>query len=134
MIPITYIYSCWVYIWTILFICNFTNINPLVSLIFSFICGSYLLITNYNSISHTKIILITSFKLLLITISSYKKTDYDFISFILSFLVYNLYLYINNKTIYEIYYKDLPNDQILNNSDINEIIKKRIKYLLNLYN
>ena len=134
MIPITYIYSCWVYIWTILFICNFTNINPLVSLIFSFICGSYLLITNYNSISHTKIILITSFKLLLITISSYKKTDYDFISFILSFLVYNLYLYINNKTIYEIYYKDLPNDQILNNSDINEIIKKRIEYLLNLYN
>lgn len=134
MIPITHMYSSWVTIWSILFICDITKVNPLFSLILCFTIGIYLVTIYYKTIPVINLLLINVFKLLLISITLCKKEEYDFVSFICSFTIYNIYLYLYNKNIHEIYFVDILNDKDLQNDSFLEFANKKIQTLLELIN
>jgi hypothetical protein len=101
-----YIFSCWIYIFWVLYILNiFTFFNPKLLLIFGFtvdiiiFCLMFYYKTNFKKIIFPSIILIFIIKIIpLYTLKDYTIQTRDYYYSILLFIIYFIWLYINYKS------------------------------------
>lgn len=117
MINFTFIFSYWILFWFILYYNKIIKFNPLFILYLAFIHNFYFAITTLKGlILYKYLFMIFIIKIIPIYLIYNNKIHIDDIIFsIILFLCYNLYLYINNTDINNIY--NQINDSIINNKN-----------------
>ena len=105
------IYCVWIWIWSFLYINNYTEINPLISSLIAFIFTAITL-SFVRNFTIMLIFFLVSFEFLVFYFN-YKKFIKEnkrftikklyLIHNLIIFLIYNIYLYLNNKTFFDVY-------------------------------
>ena len=102
-----FIFSYWIFAWYLLFIFNFVKYNPKLALIFALIinCCIILILFYYNfSFYNIAIFVIIQICIKIIPIWTLRNSNvYDFKSIIILYIIYSIWLFINNTNIYELY-------------------------------
>ena len=105
------IYCVWIWIWSFLYINDYTEINPLISSLIAFIFTAITLsfVRNFTIMLICFLVLVEFF----VFYFNYKKfikknkrftiKKLNLIHNLIIFLIYNIYLYLNNKTFFDVY-------------------------------
>tara|TARA_A100001015_G_scaffold165495_1_gene183954 strand:- start:177 stop:599 length:423 start_codon:yes stop_codon:yes gene_type:complete len=105
------IYCVWIWIWSFLYINDYTEINPLISSLIAFIFTAITLsfVRNFTIMLICFLVLVEFF----VFYFNYKKfikknkrftiKKLYLIHNLIIFLIYNIYLYLNNKTFFDVY-------------------------------
>ena len=105
------VYCVWIWIWSLLYINDYTKVNPLISSFIAFIFTAITLsfIRNFTIMLICFLVLLEFF----VFYFNYKKFIKEnkrftikklyLIHNLIIFLIYNIYLYLNNKTFFDVY-------------------------------
>jgi hypothetical protein len=105
------VYCFWIWIWSFLYVNDFTQINPLISSLIAFIFTAITLsfVRNFTIILIVFLVLVEFF-VFYFNYKKFIKTNKRFtikklylVHNVVIFLVYNIYLYFNNKTFFDVY-------------------------------
>ena len=111
MFGIFSVYCIWIWIWTFLYVNDYTKITPLISSFIAFIFTAITLpfVKNFTIMLISFLVLIEFF----VFYSNYRKfiktnkkitiKKFHLIHNLIVFLIYNIYLFINNKTFFDVY-------------------------------
>lgn len=140
MIRADLIFSYWIFIWFVLYFAGFTTLNPSFLLIISmiyivftiYLFIYYYQISQYNVIKYVIInVILKSIPLLLLWYYNRINVNYtDIVFTALLFAVYNVYLYVNDTSLPQVYQDILrtyQNSQL--NSEKRTIISRSYDYL-----
>lgn len=117
MVPSSYIFCYWIWLWTILYACNLIKQSPLPASVGALVYTVYAVFFSpwSNKFPWDYKIFVSLFELIVVFYLIYKSKNLskDFVKLIplnlFVFLVYLAYIYTENKTFVEIYFKDIPN-------------------------
>ena len=125
MVNIYYIYCFWVWIFSLLFYFNIINYSTLFSLILGFIFTFYHNIFYYKSSDLQGRIFIIIFEFVILFLVYKKSKKLDILYNLFLFLVYNIFLKLNNKNITNLYFNELNDKQHVSiYQKITKLIKK----------
>ena len=105
------VYCFWIWVWSFLYVNDFTQINPLISSLIAFIFTAITLsfVRNFTIILIVFLVLVEFF-VFYFNYKKFIKTNKRFtikklylVHNLVIFLVYNIYLYFNNKTFFDVY-------------------------------
>jgi len=105
------VYCFWIWVWSFLYVNDFTQINPLISSLIAFIFTAITLsfVRNFTIILIVFLVLVEFF-VFYFNYKKFIKTNKRFtikklylVHNVVIFLVYNIYLYFNNKTFFDVY-------------------------------
>tara|TARA_B100001093_G_C26859197_1_gene1029091 strand:+ start:5009 stop:5437 length:429 start_codon:yes stop_codon:yes gene_type:complete len=136
MVPSSYIFCYWIWLWTILYTFNIIKQSPLPASVGALVYTVYAVFFSHwsNKFPWDFKIFISLFETLVVFYLIYKSKNLskDFVKLIpfnlFVFLVYLAYIYTQNKTFSEIYFKDLPNQEAYKKGLVNYQIK-RLNYI-----
>lgn len=134
MVPTSYIFCYWIWLWTILFLFNITKYSPLPASIGALIYTAWSVFFSSWSKKFPPNFkyFITLLELIVVLSLLYKvkkpiKSFFDNLYVnILVFIVYLGYIFTQNKTFTEIYFHDVPNQKEFKNG-INNYMNKRVQ-------
>ena len=134
MVPPQYIYCYWVWLWAALFLFNIIKQSPLPSSIGALIFTTWaVFFSPWNKKFHLDFsIFIVSLEILIVALVAYKLKNpvkgffRDLYTNIIVFIVYFGYLFSQNKTFYQIYFKDIPNQKEIG-GNLSDYIQKRLQ-------
>ncbi len=105
------VYCFWIWVWSFLYVNDFTEISPLISsfIAFIFTAISLTIIRNFTIMLIVFLVLL-EFSVFYFNYKKFIKTNKRFtikklylVHNVVIFLVYNIYLYFNNKTFFDVY-------------------------------
>ena len=105
------VYCFWIWVWSFLYVNDFTEISPLISsfIAFIFTAISLTIIRNFTTMLIVFLVLL-EFSVFYFNYRKFMKTNKRFtikklylVHNLVIFLVYNIYLYFNNKTFFDVY-------------------------------
>jgi len=134
MVPPQYIYCYWVWLWAALYLFNIIKQSPLPSSIGALIFTTWaVFLSPWNKKFHLDFsIFIVSLEILIVALVAYKLKNpvkgffRDLYTNIIVFIVYLGYLFSQNKTFYQIYFKDIPNQKEIG-GNLSDYIQKRLR-------
>jgi len=124
MVPPQYIYCYWIWLWTALFLFNIIKQSPLPSSIGALIFTTWTVFLSpwEKNFPLDFSIFIVVFEIFVVGIIAYKLKNpikgffKDLYTNIIVFIVYLGYLFTENKTFYQIYFDEVPNQKELDDS------------------
>ncbi len=134
MVPPQYIYCYWIWLWTALYLFNIIKQSPLPSSIGALIFTTWaVFFSPWNKKFKLDFsIFIVSLEILIVALVAYKLKNpikgffRDLYANIIVFIVYLGYLFSQNKTFYQIYFKDIPNQNEIG-GNLSNYIHKRLQ-------
>ena len=127
MIRIDLIFSCWIFVWYILYILHITNVNPKFSIIMGIIVNIIMIMFMINNNALAKIIFIFMMIILLgkiipfYTIQNNITSNDDIIMTLMLFTIYLLWLHINKTHFIKVYWTCI--DILSNSTNISSVLK-----------
>ena len=134
MVPPQYIYCYWVWLWAALFLFNIIKQSPLPSSIGALIFTTWnVFLSPWNKNFKLDFsIFIVSLEILIVTLVAYKLKNpvkgffRDLYTNIIVFIIYLGYIFTENKTFYQIYFVDIPNQKEIDGG-LSHYIRKRLQ-------
>ena len=132
MVPPQYIYCYWIWLWTLLHLFNIVKQSPLPSSIGALFFTTWaVFLSPWNKKFKLDFsIFIVSLEFLIVALLVYKlknpiKGLFRYLNVnIIVFIIYLGYLFSQNKTFYQIYFKDVPNEHEMKGNLFNYIHKR----------
>ena len=134
MVPASYIFCYWIWLWTILYAVNIIKQSPLPSSIGALIFTTWNVFLSPWS-KKFKLdfsIFIVSLEILVVALLAYKLKNpvkgffRDLYTNIIVFIIYLGYIFTQNKTFYQIYFVDIPNQKEIGGG-LSDYIHKRLQ-------
>ena len=134
MVPTSYIFCYWIWLWTILYAVNIIKQSPLPASIGALIFTTWNVFLSPWS-KKFKLdfsIFIVSLEILVVALVAYKLKNpvkgflRDLYTNIIVFIIYLGYIFTQNKTFYQIYFVDIPNQKEIGGG-LSDYIHKRLQ-------
>ena len=134
MVPPQYIYCYWIWLWAALFLFNIIKQSPLPSSIGALIFTTWnVFLSPWNKKYKLDFsIFIVSLEILVVALVAYKLKNpvkgffRDLYTNIIVFIIYLGYIFTQNKTFYQIYFVDIPNQREIDGG-LSDYIHKRLQ-------